>query len=161
MSDFPLAYHITFGTCGTRLHGDERGTVDRRQNRPGDPIIGRDPDWEALDRCLMRFAPIRLTHEQRVFAERTAVDVCKRGDWLLHNVAARPDHVHVCLSASRDGEAIRKWFKRWLGEALSEGWPLEKDQSWWSVGGSVKWVWDSFYLQNVYEYLREQRTIQG
>jgi hypothetical protein len=29
---FPLAYHITWGTYGTRLHGDERGTVDRSAN---------------------------------------------------------------------------------------------------------------------------------
>jgi hypothetical protein len=41
----PLAYHITFGTYGTRLHGDERGTVDRAMNKPGDPIIGADSSW--------------------------------------------------------------------------------------------------------------------
>ncbi|MCH8164939.1 MAG: hypothetical protein IH889_04955 [Planctomycetes bacterium] len=32
MSNGPLAYHITFGTYGTRLHGDPRGTVDRTLN---------------------------------------------------------------------------------------------------------------------------------
>jgi hypothetical protein len=41
----PIAYHITFGTYGTRLHGDPRGTVDRSMNRPGDPIIGADRAW--------------------------------------------------------------------------------------------------------------------
>jgi hypothetical protein len=29
---FPLGYHITFGTYGTRLHRDPRGTVDRSVN---------------------------------------------------------------------------------------------------------------------------------
>src|SRR5438876_2474643 len=38
---YPLAYHITFGTYGMRLHGDARGTVDRRVNQPGDAIVGR------------------------------------------------------------------------------------------------------------------------
>ena len=36
--DIPLAYHITFGTYGTRLHGNERGSVDRAHNAPGEPF---------------------------------------------------------------------------------------------------------------------------
>jgi hypothetical protein len=46
---YPLAYHITFGTYGTRLHGDERGTVDRSMNHPGDPVIGAEPDWQRME----------------------------------------------------------------------------------------------------------------
>jgi hypothetical protein len=41
---YPLAYHITFGTYGTRLHGDERGTVERAHNVYGEPIVGMDAD---------------------------------------------------------------------------------------------------------------------
>src|SRR5688572_26695020 len=37
-----LAYHITWGTYGMRLHGDPRGTVDRDHNALGSPIIRRD-----------------------------------------------------------------------------------------------------------------------
>jgi hypothetical protein len=36
----PLAYHITWGTYGTRLHGDKRGTVDRENNAFGTPVLG-------------------------------------------------------------------------------------------------------------------------
>src|SRR5438876_12296826 len=35
-----LAYHITWGTYGTRLHGDPRKTVDRQHNAYGEPILG-------------------------------------------------------------------------------------------------------------------------
>ncbi len=38
----PLAYHITWGTYGTRLHEDSRGTVDRENNSFGTPIVGPD-----------------------------------------------------------------------------------------------------------------------
>ncbi len=38
-SDFPLAYLITIRCYGTWLHGDERGSVDRKYNRYGTPRI--------------------------------------------------------------------------------------------------------------------------
>jgi hypothetical protein len=42
-----IAYHITWGTYGTRLHGDPRGTVDREHNQRGSPILGFDEHrWE-------------------------------------------------------------------------------------------------------------------
>ena len=101
MTDSPLAYHITFGTCGTRLHGDERG------------------------------------------------------GWTYHIAACLNNHVHVMLSTSNEGKAVRKWLKRWLSEALNETWP--DVPLWWAKGGSVKWVWDDWYLDNLYQYIREQR----
>src|SRR5690348_3032028 len=60
VSQLPLAYHITFGTYGTRLHGDQRGTVDRRVNGYGDPIVGSDPSWWEQERDRLRFDPILL-----------------------------------------------------------------------------------------------------
>jgi REP element-mobilizing transposase RayT len=115
-------------------------------------------DWERMERRLLRFDPVLLTAPQRIGAETHIVAVCKRGDWLLHAAAAQHNHVHALLSANRDGEQIRHWLKRWLGRALSECWPLDYSQTWWASGGSVKWVWDSGYLQNVYEYILAQRT---
>ena len=60
------------------------------------------------------------------------------------------DHVHVLLTAEADGDAARKWFKRWLGEAMSAKRPPE--------GGSVKWVWDRDYFEDVFDYLNRKRA---
>jgi REP element-mobilizing transposase RayT len=156
--DIPLAYHITFGTYGTRLHGDPRGTVDRSRNRPGDPIIGADPDRWLHEFELLRFPPIFLTVEQQQFIEATIPKICARGGWTYIICSAGDDHVHSMLSAAADGAAVRKWLKRWLGEALSDRWPLPPGQSWWAEGGSVKWIWTEDYFNNVYEYIRQQRA---
>jgi len=158
MDDFPLAYHITFGTYGTRLHGDPRGTVDRRRNRPGDPIVGRNEAWQRMEASRLSHPPILLTVPQRVYAERAVISICQRGRWTYKEAACGPDHVHVLLSARRDGKAIRRWLKRWLGEALSARWPLRVGQSWWATGGSVKWIWDAGYLERVTQYVGSQRT---
>jgi len=156
--DIPLAFHITFGTYGTRLHGDPRGTVDRAHNRPGDPVLGADPARWIRESAAMRFPPIELTLEQRLFVEATIPRVCLRGGWQYHVGAAASEHVHTMLSAAVDGVSVRKWLKRWLGEALSERWPLPAGQSWWAEGGSVRWVWTEDYYQTIYDYICQQRT---
>jgi hypothetical protein len=35
-----LAFHLTWATYGTRLHGDARNTVDRQHNQYGEPVVG-------------------------------------------------------------------------------------------------------------------------
>lgn len=162
MSNAPLALHITFGTKGTRLHGGERGTVDRSMNQPGDPIIGEDSVWESWEFERLKHPPMYLSFEQRRFVEEAVPSICERGGWMLHACAAKSDHVHAVLSADvssgDDGSAVRQWLKRWIGEALSERWPREDGFAWFTRGGSVKWVWTRDYFENVVEYVQKQRA---
>ncbi len=157
ISNGPLAYHITFGTYGTRLHGDPRGTVDRTLNNPGDPIIGADGGWQRIERSRLNFPPVVLSDELRRFADSIVPNLCERGGWTFHACATRPDHVHVLLSTDREGKAVRSWLKRWLGEALCKRWPLPDGAGWWAKGGSVKWVWQDRYFHNVRKYILCQR----
>jgi REP element-mobilizing transposase RayT len=158
MNARPIAYHITFGTYGTRLHGDERGTVDRATNRPGDPIIGSDPSWWARERNRLNFEPVELTDEQMRFAESVMPSICERGGWTFHTGAGGPDHIHALLTADAEGDAVRKWIKRWLGELMSHRWARPEGATWWAEGGSVKWVWEPSYSRNVFDYLERQRA---
>ena len=158
MKTRPIAYHITFGTYGTRLHGDERGTVDRSMNQPGDPVIGADPAWWELERGRLKFDPVVFTPEKMRYAEAVMPSVCARGGWDFRTGAGGPDHVHVVLGADADGEAVRKWFKRWLGAALSEKWERPPGATWWAEGGSVKWVWTESYYRAVFDYVDRQRA---
>jgi len=153
---FPRAYHLTFGTYGARLHGDPRGTIDRRMNKPGDTIVGQNEQWEAMERRLLKHPPIYLTDEQRRYAEQRLPDVCERGGWELHIVGCQRDHVHVLVSADVDGKAVRRWLKAWLGRELSARWPIGR--TWWAEGGSVRWVWTDAYFETVYRYIEPQRA---
>ncbi len=157
MPDQPLAYHIKFGTYGSRLHGDARGTVDRSMNKLDDPIIGRDTDWEKIERSLLRFPPVVPTSQQRQFAESITPSICDRGGWQLHTCAVQHDHVHTLLTTTADAKTVRRLLKRWLGQALSERWPLPADATWWAEGGSIKWIWDEQYFENVFPYIENQR----
>jgi len=158
MPSEPVAYHITFGTYGTRLHGDTRGTVDRRHNTPGEPVLGRRDSWQRVEEARLRHPPVLLTLQQRLYAQRAIADVCERGGWQLHITACQSDHVHVLLSAEQDGAAVRRWLKTWLGLALSERWPPPRGRSWWAEGGSVKWLWDERSVERVFQYIEAQRA---
>ena len=62
----PLAYLITFRTYGTWLHGDERGSMDRREyNRYGDPVIAASRLKETRDRNLMKAPAFVLEGKSR------------------------------------------------------------------------------------------------
>jgi REP element-mobilizing transposase RayT len=159
--NFPLAYHITFGTYGTRLHGDERGTVDRRSNHFGEPIIDQCEEWEQMERHRLKYPPRVLTREQCVEVELLIPRVCARGKWTYHTCAAAPDHVHTVLTAQAEGEAVRMWLKRWVTQGLNGRWPLRDDQVWWAECGSVKWVWEEDYFQRAVGYVAGQRRLGG
>ena len=159
MNDFPQAYHLTFGTYGTRLHGDERGTVQRSMNKPGDPILGKCEQWEQMETRLLKFPRVLLSLDQRLTTQEAIPAICSRGGWTFVACAARGDHVHTVLRATSDGKAVRRWLKRWVGEILSSRWPMVAGATWWAECGSNKWVWTDDYLQNVYDYVEQQRTM--
>ena len=73
----------------------------------------------------MKFAPLLLSPEQRVFVEASVPQVCRRGGWTYHLTACGADHVHTLLSADAHGNRVRRWLKTWTGDTLSTRWPLE------------------------------------
>lgn len=154
----PLAYHITWGTYGTRLHGDRRGTVDRIHNQFKAPIVNFEPErWEE-EVSNLKFPPVRLTREQRLCAESLIPAICVRGHWEYLACAAAPDHIHLLLKSTFDPQVIRKLSKRWLGQELSKSWTPNEDKFWWSECGSIKWIGESSYLDNATYYVFRQRT---
>lgn len=71
--------HITFGTYGTRRHGDPRGTVSRAQNQLGDPIVGTDDDWQHDESAKLTHPPVRLSREQRIVAQHAVERIERPG----------------------------------------------------------------------------------
>ena len=154
------SWHITFGTYGTRLHYGPRPTVDKQHNRRGTPFLPHKPAFERTVRNRLNRAPRYLTDEQQVFAEELLPIHCERGGWDFRVGSASGDHVHLLCDIAPEihGQRVRRLVKRWLGQALSQVWPLGIGQSWWADGGSNKAVRDSRYLNNVYGYILRQRA---
>lgn len=158
MPHLPLAFHITISTFGTRLHGDPRGTVDRDHNAFGEPVLPTNVARQARERSLQQFPAVILLLEQCRYLEEVGADIATRGGWTLHTIAAAADHLHALISADAEGAVVRRLWKRWLSQALSQRWSLAPGAKWWADGGSVKWIWDDAYLRIASEYIANQST---
>ncbi len=163
-----LAYHITWGTYGTRLHGDPRKTVDRQHNQYGDPVLGYDEHRWEREKSLLKFAPVIFTRPQMMIVESLLPSICARGGWTHRAGAAGPDHVHEILLSRNDPETIRRLFKRWLGQELTRllqgepGCPQPGTKAtWWAECGSIRWIFqeDGDYYDNAIGYVGRQRAI--
>lgn len=157
------AWHITFGTCGTRLHGDPRLTVDRVRNKFNGPYVEPSVPRESFARAILTNPPVRLSHAQRVFVERAIPAACARGGRRYDTCAYAPDHAHTLLRADGPihGKRIRQWLKRWLSEALDAEFGRRiGDGAWWAKGGSNRVVHDDDDLRAVIAYIDAQRSIR-
>ncbi len=157
MPSTPLAYFITIGTYGTRLHGDPRGTVDRENHTPGDPFLAADPARSSFDAGSMSSAPTRLDSAQQELVESIVPQLADELGWTCHVVSAAPNHVHALISAEPHGHVVRRLLKRRLSQALSDRWPVRPAATWWAEGGSVKWIWNPASLRAACEYIADQR----
>jgi len=126
----PLAYLITWGTYGTRLHGDPRGTVDRKNNERGTAIVTTDLLRLQHEKSRLKFPPVRLTREQRLSLEAMFPKICERGKWGFLACAVAPDHVHLLVTSPFDPGTIRRLAKRWSGEAMFERFPTDAFETW-------------------------------
>jgi hypothetical protein len=153
-----LAYHITWGTYGTRLHGDPRGTVDRQHNEFGTPVLGYDEHRWEREKENLNFDPVVFTRDEMRLVESLIPGICERGHWIYRTCAAGPDHVHVILASEHNPETIRRLLKRWLSQELSSRKPLPDGAVWWAECGSIKWIDSERYLKNATKYVTDQRA---
>ncbi|HEX4125794.1 MAG TPA: hypothetical protein VHY37_13795 [Tepidisphaeraceae bacterium] len=159
-----LAYHITWGTYGTRLHGDPRNTVDRQHNQYGERVLGFDEHRWEREKTSLKFPPVLFTIAQRVIAESLLPEICQRGGWIHRTGAVGPDHVHVILTSQHDPKTIRRLFKRWLHQTLDDRLGHLPDRAtWWAECGSTRWIFaeDGEYYANAIDYVTRQRATPG
>jgi len=154
MPVYPQGYHITFGTYGARLHGSSKPHVDRDHNRYRAPLAPRDPEREEDARDRMSDDRVKLTMEQRRIVERAILHLCQRFNWPAHAIAPQSDHVHVVVTAARDGEALREAIKASASRELNKQFGKRR---WWAENGSCKYLWERAYFFSAVDYVKSQR----
>jgi REP element-mobilizing transposase RayT len=156
----PLAFHITWTTYGSWLHGDERNWVE--SGKPG--IQAPDPERKAFAASKRAASAVELTAEQRAIVEQTIRDHCRIRGWTLHALHVGAVHVHVVVTADRAPEEVMNQLKAWTSRRLSDHAglrdPVAKKagrKRWWTEHGSTKWINDMPYLHNAIRYVKERQ----
>ena len=138
----PLAFLITFRSYGTCLHGDERGSIDRRKYH----IYGA-PDMPANikviedERAELKNPGITLNRAKRAVVERAIREVCQHRGYLLHAVNVRTNHVHSVVAASCKPEHVMDSFKAYATRQLRETGLMSPDVKIWARHGSTPYLW--------------------
>jgi len=126
----PLGFLITFRCYGTWLHGEKRGSVDRRNyNRYGTPDMPANEKILKEEELELRHRPVRLTKRQRVIVRAAIEQVCEQRRYCLYALNVRTNHVHAVVNASLKPERIMNGFKSYATRRLREAELLAPDVS--------------------------------
>jgi REP element-mobilizing transposase RayT len=137
----PLAFFITFGTYGTWLHGDARGSIDRFHNRYGTPRLPSNDLRERYERSLLKRRPLRLSEWQRKVVMDAIKEISREKTWRLWAVNARTTHVHTVVTADWDGKKVRSALKGRATKNMREQGCWREDYSPWAGRGSCRKLW--------------------
>jgi REP element-mobilizing transposase RayT len=140
-NDFPLGYLITFRCYGTWLHGDQRGSMDRKHNRYGTPRTATNFRPEQSDSEQRQPAPITLNATQRDVVKNAVREVCEYRKYLLRAVNVRTNHAHTVVTAMQKPEPILDAFKSYATRALRKAGLLSTTVRPWARHGSTIYLW--------------------
>ena len=149
---WPQAYFITFRCYGTWLPGDQRGSVDRHHNVPGEPLLEACEKREAYHSDNLRHAPFVLDHRQAIVVDSAIREVCAHRGWELHALNVRTNHVHVVVTADCGVEHVMTSLKSWSTRHMRERGLLGSDTKPWSRHGSTRYLWDGRAVRDACAY---------
>jgi len=120
------------------LHGDERGSVDRKHNAPGGPARPPEPALRAFEQREMKEAPYVLTPRRRQLVMTAIRGVCSYRGWDLLAAHIRENHVHAVVDAHGDPQTIAAGFRAYASRALNRSALDGSRRKHWTRRGSVR-----------------------
>lgn len=147
------SYFITFSTYGSRLHGDERGSVDTAHNQYESERLPPHGMRKSFERSRLLNPPVVLDEFQRKLVETAISDVCRHRSWELAAINVRSNHVHVLCSGDATPERMMNDFKSWSTRRLREQGVVGAETRLWTRHGSTRYVWSEADRRRVWEYV--------
>jgi REP element-mobilizing transposase RayT len=149
-----LALLLTWSTYGTWLHGDNRGSSDRKHSKP----LAPDPVREAHARERMNFPALTLDARMRRVTRETIEERCRFRGWELRALNVRTNHVHVVISSDEGGQKVIGSLKARVTRMLRQAELVKADQPVWTAeGGNVRALRDPEAVSAACDYVRNQQ----
>ena len=152
-NELPLAYLMSFRTYGTWLHGDNRGSTSRKQNKYGTPRIAANPPLRRAECEQLKHPPIKLDRRQRPVVEQAVREVCTHRGYWLRAINVRTNHVHTVVSAAIDPEPILQAFQAYATRKLRQAGLLRDDVKPWTRHGSTPYLWKERHVERAMDYV--------
>jgi len=149
-------YFITFSCYGTRLHGDEKGSVDPSHNMFGSRSLQPDLKRFQREKLLMKSAAFEMAEDERLVVLEAIRSHCLFRDWNLLAAHVRTNHVHVIVEAKAAPERVMNEFKSYATRELKRVGGND-DQKRWARHGSTRWLWDDRDVREAMQYVCEEQ----
>ena len=102
----PSAYLITFTCYGTRLYGDEKGSVDRTHNAYQSSFLPSNPGRVAAEQKQMKESAYEMDSAARSVVLAALREVCEHRSWRLLAAHVRTTHVHFVVAGEASPEKL-------------------------------------------------------
>jgi REP element-mobilizing transposase RayT len=157
MSDHPLAYFLTWTCHGTWLHGDERGSVDRNNNKYGRPTLDPDEWLRSFEQRLLAHPAELLNSNERAIVSKTISEVCVYRKWRLLASHVGRNHAHAIVAAGADPDKVVEDLKAWSTTRLREA-GRDRSAKPWTEGASTIYLWTHQQLAAAIDYVTRLQT---
>ncbi|MGI8784886.1 MAG: transposase [Acidobacteriota bacterium] len=148
----PLAYFITFSCYGSRLHGDDRGSVDKRHNQYGEPFAAANKPATQASRRRMTESVYEVDAVRRELVLQGIRKICERRSWHLLAAHVRTRHVHSVLEADKPPERVMSELKAAASRELNES-GVDSTLRRWSRHGSTVYLWETAQVVEAIDYV--------
>ena len=136
-----MTYLITFACYGCHLHGEERGSVDRRHNLYGGRFTAADPQRLSAECQLMDQQAYSMDGIRRETVLASLRGRCAERSWNLLAAHVRTNHVHVVVAAEARPERVMNDLKSFASRCLNNRGLDEPARKRWARHGSTRWLW--------------------
>lgn len=153
MFNAPKAFLFTFTPYGTRLHGDERGSVDRFHNQHGEDFVPPNLSYLTMRRGELAEEPLLITPKMRGVLVDTIEQHCLFRDWHLFSQNVRTNHIHAVISAAGGPGRQLADLKSYLTRALRSDGVIGARKRVWTTGGSTRYLFTDAAVSRACEYV--------
>ena len=137
------------------MHGDDKGSVDRKHNQVGSPGVEGDSIRRALEQQAMHDLPFVLTSDSLTSVLESLREVCSHSHWILLAAHVRANHVHAVVESEMQPERIMTAFKSYSSRNLNR--LGEANRKRWARHGSTKWLWNDDQVRRAIPYVMDEQ----
>jgi REP element-mobilizing transposase RayT len=150
----PLAYLITFRCYGTWLHGDERGSTDKFNNKYGTPFLPPNKKWQDFNSQILTYDPVKLNDQMRKSVETALRETCEVRNWKIYAINVRTNHAHIVVAIGNNSS--KKALVAFKANATRK---MREDNVWqfkhspWAENGSRRYLWTEKSIEKTVDYV--------
>ncbi|MBX3473743.1 MAG: transposase [Planctomycetes bacterium] len=158
MRDFwPKAWLLTWTTYGTWLHGDDRGSWDRKRDPEATEFVAPNIRLLALRRSQLKREPLVISPAMRKVVREAIEQDCEFRKRHLYALNVHSNHVHAVIANVALPEKLLHAIKACATRQLRKAQLIGPDRPVWTTGGSHTWLFNDNEFQMAVDYVRNQQ----